>query len=137
MAKMVVEIRIGDRNMGRAEMEAMSRYGNGDSKYEVEFHGMHKERFLFHVRHDRRNGAWGLATKVCRRAKLELDRFYSYPKEKATKDGLIPSGDIPARYRKDFGKWFGVGTCSVIPRMPCPVGCLDLEFDKKDETGIN
>jgi hypothetical protein len=98
--------------------------------------GAYGEKAEFEIRHTRTEGAWRLAEKVCRRVKKEMDAFYSLPKN-AIVNGLIRESSIPKRWRKEFGKWLGVATVSLLPREPCPEGCLDMDLGKKDETAFN
>ena len=133
---MVIEVRTQKNVIGRAEIVHRFVHTNGDSHYNVTWKGGHGEKLEFDVRHKRSDGPWRLAEKVCRIVKKEMDAFYSIPKE-AFEDGLVRDSSIPKRWRKAFGKWLGVATVSVIPRNPCPEGCVDVDGDKKTETAFN
>lgn len=134
---MLVEVRTMRVALGKAEVVNRGfRYSNGDTLYTVTWRGPNGEGLQFDVRHARSKGAWALAEKVCRRVRIKLEKFYSLPTGKVV-DGLVRSSDIPERWRKAFGKWLGVATVSLMPRKPCPEGCLDADVDKVGETAFN
>jgi hypothetical protein len=134
---MFIDVGTQKTALGKAEvLNKNFRYKNGETLYDVKWTGPHEEKFEFQVRHDRRRGAWGLAEKVCRKARKEMEKFYSYPEDKVTPEGLIRSSDIPERYKKDFGEWLGIATVSLLPCEPCPEGCLQVD-EVKSETAYN
>jgi len=132
---MVVAMSIGKREIGRVELEGVGRRKNGKTVYEMSV-AKDGARLKDRVEHLRQDGPFKLVEKACRKAARMVEAHYSYPKDKVV-DGLIKESDVPRRYRKEFGKYFGIGTCSLIPRRPCPEGCLDLDFGKKEETAFN
>lgn len=131
---MSVDIRVGDKVLGRLEVVHAHRKKDGKSVYRVAGNrtGL---RIAFQVEHRREDGPFKLVERICRRAARMVDEYYSYPKEKAER-GLIRGSDIPERYRREFGKFFGVGTVSRLPLRPCPDGCVDVDL-KKEEVAYN
>ena len=132
--KMVMDIRIGKKKIGRVEIEGIRVKKNGKTVYEVDVYrdGI---KFEMNVEHRRHDGPFKLMEIICRKASKMVDEYYSYPKEKA-ENGLIRGSDIPERYKKEFGKFFGVGTVSLLPRR-CPEGCMDVEKKPDEETAYN
>jgi len=134
---MLVDVRTLKNTLGQAEVVNQAfRYKNGETLYAVKWRGPHGEVFTFEVRHDRMKGAWALAEKVCRKVRKEMEKFYSLSDDKVV-NGLVRQSDIPKIWHKDFGKWLGVATVSMLPRLPCPAGCLDADFDKPGELAYN
>lgn len=132
--KMITEMRIGKKEVARVELEGVRVKSSGKTVYNV-IVLRDKVKFEMKVEHRRTDGPFRLMELICRKAKRMVDEYYSYPKEKV-ENGLIRGSDIPERYKKEFGKFFGVGTVSLLPRR-CPEGCMDTEVKKDEETAYN
>lgn len=132
--KMIIEMKIGRHEVARVELEGVRVKRNGKTVYEVEVL-RDKVKFEMRVEHKRVDGPFKLMELICRKAKKMVDEYYSYPAEK-TENGLIRGSDIPERYKKEFGKFFGVGTVSLMPRR-CPEGCMDIEVKPDEEVAYN
>lgn len=134
--KMITEIRIGDKEIARVEIEGVRRNWKSNKTIYSVVVFKDKTKFEMEIEHVRMDGPFRLMEIICRKVRKMVDEYYSYPKDKV-ENGLIRGSDIPKRYRKEFSQFFGVGTVALMPKTPCPVGCLDLDFKKKDEVAYN
>jgi hypothetical protein len=131
-----VEIGTQKHKIGRIELVNVGVGKNGICRYNGTYTSASKVKIKFDVEHKRNEGALRLLEKAFGVAKKAVDQYYSYPKEKVF-DGLIRDSDIPKRYKKEFGRFLGICTCSLIERKPCPEGCVDVDTEKKPEMAIN
>ena len=132
-----VEIGTQNKKIGRVELLNVGVGNNGDWRYNGIYISESKAKIKFEVEHKRSDGALKLLEKAFRVAKKAVDQYYSYPKEKVIDGCLIKDSDVPKRYKKEFGKFFGIGTCSLIERKQCPEGCMDVDTEKHPETAYN